>query len=196
MVEGEIDQAVVARLFRDTGVETAPAIIKGGKAKLLGDLEKYDQAALFQPCLVLVDLDHSHPCAPAALAAWLPKPAPMMNLRIAVREVESWLLADQAAIASFLGVDVARVARVANEPDALAHPKLTLVQLAGKSKRRDIRDDIPPRPGSGRTEGPGYMGAVLTFVRDQWNPRQASLKSDSMRRCMARVDALAVESIL
>lgn len=40
------------------------------------------------------------------------------------------------------------------------------------------------------------MGAVLTFVRDQWNPRQASLKSDSLRRCMARVDALAVESIL
>jgi len=57
---------------------------KNGKAHLRQRLNGYNQAAHFNPWLVLVDLDHEADCAPLFRAAWLPKPGPLMCFRVAV----------------------------------------------------------------------------------------------------------------
>jgi hypothetical protein len=36
-----------------------------------------------------------------SIADWLPQPAQLMCFRVAVRELESWLLADAEALAAF-----------------------------------------------------------------------------------------------
>ncbi len=65
-----------------------------------------------------------------------------------VRHVEAWLLADRERISAFLGVGTVKVPR---DPETLEDPTRTLVDLARQSRRRDIREDMVPRPGSGRS---------------------------------------------
>ena len=103
-VEGPTDEAVLRRVIEHHGATLGTVYGKAGKSALLRQLRGYNQAAGMQPWIVLVDLDHDADCAPPARARWLPQPAPNMLFRIAVREVESWLLADREALASFLGV--------------------------------------------------------------------------------------------
>lgn len=62
-----------------------------------------------------------------------------------------------------------------------------MVEMARRSRRRDIREDMVPRPGSGRTEGPAYTSRLIEFVADVdhgWRPDVAALSSDSMDRCL------------
>ncbi len=64
----------------------------------------------------------------------MPDPAPYMCFRVAVREVEAWLLADREQIARFLSI--AR-SRVPQSPETLDNPKQRLVELARHSRRRE-----------------------------------------------------------
>src|ERR1035441_9429449 len=73
------------------------------------------------------------PCVPEVLPRWLPAPSRLMRLRVAVRELESWLLADSERIAKFLGVAVAEIPA---DPDSVPDPKRLMVQLARSSRRR------------------------------------------------------------
>jgi hypothetical protein len=61
---------------------------------------------------------------------------------VAVREVEAWLLSDRANLVRFLSVPVSHVSRT---PELLDNPKSAMVELARRSRRRDIREDMVPR---------------------------------------------------
>jgi hypothetical protein len=104
-----------------------------------------------------------------------------MCFRIAVREVEAWLLADRDNIARFLGVAVSRVPR---NVETLENPKRELVDLVRGSRRREIREDMAPRPGSGREVGPAYASRLIEFAERLWAPQTASQQSDSLRRSL------------
>src|SRR5688500_2451144 len=107
-----------------------------------------------------------------------------------VREVEAWLLADQDHLAAFLGV--AR-SRVPANPEGLADPKRAMVDLARRSRRRDIQEDMVPRPNSGRIVGPGYTARMIEFITDRqggWRPDVAAGSSDSLRRCLNHLSRL------
>ena len=113
-----------------------------------------------------------------------------MCFRIAVREVEAWLLADRERIASFLGVSPARVPR---DPDGLDDPKLEMVNLARHSSRRVIRKEMTPRPGSGISIGPAYSLRLIEFASKPdvgWRPEVAAGHSRSLRRCVAALRTL------
>src|SRR5262249_40140468 len=138
--------------------------------------------------LVLVDLDQDATCAPEALRTWMPSPAPGMCLRIAVRAVESWILADHERLASFLAVSRGLIPR---DPDRLGAPKRQLVDLARQSRSGDIREDLVPRPGSGRAVGAAYASRLIEFVGKSWRPRTAAQRSDSLRRCLQGIRVLA-----
>jgi hypothetical protein len=190
-VEGLVDEAVLRRLLQD--VETIPGNIFGkyGKSFLRQNIRRYNQSACHFPWVVLVDLNHEADCAPALCEAWLPNPAPHMCLRVAVREVESWLLADRERLARFLGIAVTRLPR---DPEALEDPKRTVIALAAQSRRRDIREDMTPRPGSGRRVGPAYTSRLIEFVADRgsgWRPTVAAENADSLKRCLRRLKGLA-----
>jgi hypothetical protein len=183
-VEGLVDQAVMRRLLGEVGAEPGPVYGGNGKDHLLERLDGYNRAARFNPWLVLVDLDRDDDCPPPFRERWLPHPAPRMCFRVAVRAIEAWLLADRERCARFLGVTVSRIPL---EPESERDPKRVMVDLARHSRRRDIREDLVPRPGSGRAVGPAYTSRLMEFVESDWRPEVAANCSDSLRRCRQRL---------
>ncbi len=186
-VEGPIDEAVLRRVLGQMDAFLYPVHIANGKPELLRRLPGYNRAAHFAPWIVLVDLDHSAQCAPPARLTWLPDPAPLMHLRIAVRAVEAWLLADREAAADYLGVPLARLPL---DPELLDDPKQELVNLARRSRRREIREGLVPRPESGRQVGPTYTSHMIAYAQTAWRPEVAELTADSLRRLRLRLHEL------
>jgi hypothetical protein len=135
--------------------------------------------------LLLVDLDQTNERAPALRQEWLPNPAQRMCFRVAVRKVESWLLADREAIARFLGIQTSRVPAA---PDAEPDPAMVLMSLAARSTRREIRLDMVPAGGGRR--GAAYPSRLMEFASTDWNPSSAEACSESLRRCMRCVRQL------
>lgn len=184
-VEGVTDGAVVARLFAWLGIELGPVYGQRGKAHLDKHLPAYNSAARFAPWLVVRDLDTDFDCAPTLVHALLRAPAAFMRLRIAVREIEAWLLADRERIADFLRVALNRVPM---DADGIGNPKSLLVDLARHSRRRDIREDLVPTAGSRAKVGPGYPARMIEFARTTWRPQAAVRNSASLRRCVAALE--------
>lgn len=183
-VEGLVDEAVLRVLIRHVGAASGPIYGKRGKDYVLKNIRGYNNAATFAPWVVLVDLDQDLPCAPTLRDAWLPQRAQKMCFRVAVREVEAWIIADRARLARFLGVEVRSVPE---DAEAVADPKDVLVRLARRSRWKDIRQDMVPRPHSGRETGPAYNARLIEFVGDQakgWRPEVAAHACESLRRCL------------
>ena len=184
-IEGLVDEAVVRRLVTHVGATLGPVFGKEGKQFLRKRVRGYNQAARFSPWIVLVDLDHDEQCAPPLQTAWLPSRSRNMCFRVAVRSVEAWLLADRDRLSAFLGVAVSLIPR---QPEDELHPKQALVRVAMQSRRRDIRQDMSPRAGSGRVIGPAYTSRLIEFVSHRargWRPEVAARSSESLRRCLA-----------
>lgn len=189
-VEGILDEVVLSRLIESLGALSGSVYGKNGKSFLLEKLDAYNQAARFVPWVILVDLDHDADCAPPFLQSCLPNPAPYMCFRVAVREIEAWLLADRERLAKFLSVGVSRIN---HNPEILESPKLTMDEIARHSRRRDIRENMVPRAGSGRKIGPAYTSLLIEFARDPengWRPNVAAKSSDSLDRCIRRLKQL------
>lgn len=181
-VEGVVDEVVAARLIRHVGAIPGPAYGRKGKPHLHQQISGYNQAAQRAPWLVLVDLDQEADCAPPMRQVWIPAPAPMFCFRIAVRAIEAWLMADAEALASFIGVSRTRIPR---DPETIGNPKTELVNIAARSRRRAIREDMVPREGSGRAVGPAYPSRLIEFASEQWRPTEAAATSESVRRAIA-----------
>jgi len=189
-VEGLVDEAVVKRLIYEAGGNPGPVFGKNGKPHLKKHISGYNQAALLSPWLVLLDLNHEFDCAPPLKSSWLPKPSRNMCFRVAVREVEAWLLADRQRFASFFQVPLSTIS---TDPESIENPKELIVKLAGKSRSRAVRDDMVPRLGSGRTIGPAYPSRLIEFAIDfhnGWRPQRAARYSDSLTRCLNRLKEL------
>src|SRR5262249_51529700 len=103
--------------------------------------------------------------------------------RVAVREVESWVLADRHGFAEFLGISSVLIPA---EPDLEADPKQTLINLAKRSRRSAIKSSIVPRQGSTATQGPDYNDCLGDFVRNGWDSNAAKDRSPSLNRAWHR----------
>lgn len=180
-VEGLVDEAVIRRLIEHAGAISGPIYGRKGKAYLRQRIGGYNKAAYRSPWVVLVDLDWDAICAPLFRQSWLPNPAPYICFCVAVREIEAWLFADREKLAGFLSIPVSLVPR---NPEAVNEPKSTMVNLAKRSRRREVRQDMVPRPGSGRTVGPAYASRLIEFTKAQWRPDVAANYSDSLRHCL------------
>jgi hypothetical protein len=186
-VEGIVDGAVAKRLIVFSGGLASAVYGMNGKSYLRRQIDGYYEAARHTPWLVLVDLNHEFECAPLLQRDWLSQQSEYMCFRIAVREVETWLLADRGGIARFLGVGQELVSR---QPEKLEEPKRTMVNLASKSHRRAIREDMVPREGSGIALGPAYASRLIQFAARPWAPEKAMKGSDSLRRCVECLTSL------
>jgi hypothetical protein len=170
--------------------ELAP--LQGGNALMRARFGEYCRLATHYPTLILTDLD-AVPCAPELRGEWvkagkLREPLPQwMALCIAVREVEAWLLADSDRFADFLGV---RRSNVAAFPEDVADPKSHIVQLARTSRKKMVRQGVPPPRGSSAKVGLDYNAFLGQFARADWRPDLASANSPSLRRALDRVAAL------
>jgi hypothetical protein len=187
-VEGIVDEAVVRKLITYVHAKIGDVFGKKGKSYLRSKIAGYNNAARHMPWVILVDLDNDFDCAPRLRHAWLPMPAPRLCFRIAVREIEAWLLADRETIAQFLSI---ALSRVPFHPEELDDPKTIIVNLARVSRRRDIRQDMVPRPESGRQVGQAYSSRLIEFVSNHWRPDIASGQSISLQRAIGCLKALA-----
>lgn len=139
----------------------------------------FNNAAKGTPFLVLTDLDRAI-CAPILIKEWLSVPKHNNLLfRIAVRGIEAWILAHRTAFAGFLGV---HEKLIPINLDELNDPKKFLIELTGKSRKRELRKAIIPSPGSTAKIGPDYNGKLISFVMNKWNVREAIKYSPSLTR--------------
>jgi hypothetical protein len=185
-VEDELSGAVMSRLISFSGCNfTINRVFNAhGNVRLKNAMTKFRAASRVLPHIVLTDLDRC-PCPPELIDNWnanqLP---PQLLFRIAVREVEAWLMADRAGIAEFLHIDVSKVPHA---PEAEEDPKRTLINLARKSRKRRLSQEIVPEAGSTAKIGTLYNTHFVNFVNSRWDIGQARLCAPSLDRTLSRI---------
>ena len=182
-VEDLLSEVVLRKILQDSHKSFAVGrcFCQGGFGYLKKSIGGFNNAAKAAAFLVLTDLDKAE-CPPVLLREWLPHSRhPNLLFRVAVREVEAWLLAHREAIAKFLGV---RKDAIPAEADNIPDPKRVLISLAKKSKKRQLREAIVPRPGSTAKVGPDYNGQLAFFVEQFWDIAKAAENSPSLRRAV------------
>jgi len=186
-VEGIVDEAVVRKLVAHAGGSISAVYGKQGKPALRSKINGYNRAARYAAWVVLVDLDDEVACAPLMRDIWVPNPAPDLCFRIAVREVEAWLMADAQKLAGYLAV---KQGGIPKDPEQLPRPKDAMVTLARTSRRKNIYRDMVPGARSGRRVGPAYSSRMTEYVERYWRPDVAAERAGSLRgaiHCIRRL---------
>ncbi len=185
-VEDDLSEAVLRAILCQSNRNfiVGRCLKKQGSGYLKRNISGLNQAAQGSVYLVLTDLDRS-PCPLALMTNWLPQPKhPNLIFRVAVREVESWVLADRNAFAQFLGINVGQIPP---DLDAISDPKQLLINLARKSRKRKLKDAIIPASGSTAKVGKDYNGPLVQFVKQRWDARVASTQSRSLDRAVQAI---------
>jgi hypothetical protein len=99
--------------------------------------------------------------------------------RIAVREVESWLIADRHALASFLRIPKTNLSAY---PDSLNDPKVHLLGIIRAKGKRKMHHEM--LPGRNSRIGPEYNNVLCEFILKHWNPERAAKNSLSLCRAL------------
>lgn len=191
-----MDEVVLRALIRHVGAKAGGFYGKHGKQYLLKYMQAYVRAARMEPWVVLIDLDHDSDCPLPVRRNWLlrggvQKPLPQLCFRIAIREVEAWLLADRERMAAFLGVPARWITK---QPEALEDPKQEIICLVARSRLKRLKKEMLPRAGSFRDVGPAYNSRLIQFVMNNhngWRPEVAAQSSESLRRAIACLRRLA-----
>lgn len=186
-VEGYTDEAVWTRIIQTLGADTGLLQGKQGKKFILDNLTAFNSAAHFGAWFVLIDLDQDDDCAPELKIRELPHPARYMSFRVAVREVESWLLADRDRIAKCLRVPISLIPEL---PEDETNPKASIVNLAKSSRSEGLKADLVPSKSGMREVGPGYHRRMVEFAMDPhrgWRPNIAARVSPSLDKCISNL---------
>jgi hypothetical protein len=185
VVEGFTDEAIVRRLVESAGGEVGDVYGLRGKDYILTNISGYNSAARFAPWFVLIDMDADPRCVADYRDSTLAARSAMMMYRVAVRQVEAWLLADRIGCATFLGVPQGRIVA---QPEQLSDPKAEVVRLARRSRTARVRDALVPKERSGRPVGRGYATEIAQFASTTWNPVTAARAAPSLSRCIRRLE--------
>jgi len=188
--EDEITHQVMLKiyeLFKGNFTESR-AIHCHGKGKIKKQINAYNNAAQHGYYFVIVDLDNEYECAPSLIHDWLPLNKQMNNFlfRIAVHEVESWLLADRDNLATYFSISRELIPL---EPDNQIDPKHTIISLAKRSRKREIRENIVPID-SYASMGPGYNIQFQYFIKNVWNIASARKNSPSLDKTIKSLEKL------
>ena len=193
-VEDELSEHLLRAAITQTGRPMLVAAVHGRKG--CGYLKKmlpaFQKAARGLAWLVMTDLDLC-PCAPELIEDWFgcridhyaAHRHPNLIFRIAVRESESWVMADREAFADFLGIAARNIPA---ETDTIIDAKKCLLDLARMSRKRDLRNDLVPRLGDKRMIGPDYNGRLAGFVHSSWRASRAKTASPSFRRAFSALN--------
>lgn len=188
VTEDELSEAIGTRLLKD--FLSFPASIqplrKGGFGYIRSKMKNWCQLSHIHPVLIITDLDRSQ-CPFSLKKEWIGTATPSNDLifRVAVKEIESWLLADHDTIQMMLG----NKGQLPNQPDELNDPKQYLLELS-KSAPRDVRYDLIKQEGSICSQGLGYNRRLASVVHTHWNPVRAATRSPSLQKTIFRLQNL------
>jgi hypothetical protein len=184
--EDYLSEAVMTKLVSHfTGKYSIQNSYSGnGFGYLKSNIKGFNQASKSIPFFMLTDLDN-YTCPPELIDDWITFPLNQNFIfRIAVREVESWLMADIEGLSGFLKVSKTIFPK---EPEIEQDPKDRLIQIARRSRTRSIRDDIIPINKNAKI-GPNYNGRLIEFVSQKWSIENAKKRSISLSRALDKLE--------
>lgn len=135
--------------------------------------------------LIFTDLDTTE-CACDLIRDWFDIPqSDAVDLpsqcifRVAVREVESWIIADHTAWAKYIGISAVNFS---TQPDNLDDPKGHLLNIIRKKGTKKIHREMLPQGAT--SIGPRYNDVLCDFVENSWVPERAAKRSPSLERAL------------
>ncbi|MCL2479675.1 MAG: DUF4276 family protein, partial [Treponema sp.] len=159
-----------------------------GKGKIKKNINGFNNAAKNSYFFVITDLDNEYQCAPSLVQDWLSnKPVSQLLFRVAVHEIESWLLADRENLATFFSISKQIIPL---NPDNEVDPKRTLISLAKRSRKRDIREAIVPIDDYANI-GPEYNIKLQSYIQNTWNIGSARRNSPSLDGAIKSLEKIA-----
>uniref|UniRef100_UPI004056E392 hypothetical protein n=1 Tax=Candidatus Electronema sp. TaxID=2698783 RepID=UPI004056E392 len=187
--EDVLSEAAAEKLLTASGktVQIAQRLRRDGYGYLKTNLPKFNQvAANVMPVFLLTDLDAAQ-CVVDFIRDWRKglDLSERLLFRVAVREVEAWLMADRRTFANWLGISADLVPA---EPERLDDPKRELLRLVDRSKKRELKAMILPEKTSSRPIGLGYNTELTRYVRDCWNPQAAAASAPSLARALKKIE--------
>jgi hypothetical protein len=188
-IEDALSESILERLLAETGKSFSinTRYNRGGYGYLKRMTPGFNNASRTIPFIVLTDLD-ANECPASLLQDWLQHPKNQNFLfRVAIREVEAWLLADRKGFAKYLGISEVLVP---NDAERIPNAKEALIGLAARSRKRKLREAIVPAIRSTARIGPNYNGALQNFVKTHWDVETASNNANSLYRCLTRLSGL------
>jgi hypothetical protein len=189
-VEDVLSRAVLIRLIGEHPSELGIAniITPGGWGHLRKRVLPFAKASARNPAILLTDLD-DRPCAPGMVAEWrkdLTFDAPDLLIRVAEKEIESWVLADHVGARGFLGQPQLIIPP---NTDDIADPKAWMLN-ASRRGPRSLRDGFLRQEGNKLLPGLEYNPRLVSFVAQLWNPEAASANSPSLQRARRAIASL------
>ena len=184
-VEDRLSDAVATKILEKFGVEIVKRIGYQGKSYLERKTPELNRAANGITVFMLTDLDSPRDCPPRLIRSWVKGILnPGFCFRVAVMEIESWIMADRQAVAEFLSIPLNRIPRNTDEIDS---PKEFLVSLARRSRKKAIREALVPGPGANFSVGIEYNTLLSEFIREHWDLERAAAVSPSLKRTLNRL---------
>lgn len=160
--------------------------IKGGYGAIKSNCEaflKMTKSGIHS--FILTDLDKAE-CACSLIRRWFSIPdnndvilPPECIFRVAVKEVESWIIADHEAWGAFIGIPPANFS---TQPDQLDDPKGHILSVIRRKGRKKIHREMLPQ-GAAQI-GPRYNDILCDFVENLWEPERAAKRSPSLDRAL------------
>ena len=184
LVEGYTDEVFVRECYGQLGIPIATVYGKRGIDYIRAKANAFAVRGRYCPILILADfMDMKSVCPSEARHALVQVSEQHTLVRLAVRELEAWVLASRAELARFLRVPLTRVPE---NPDLVVDPKGTLVNLARSSSSSKIREMFVPRLDSSASVGIGYVEGLSAFMADYWDLDSARSSSESLSRFVTR----------
>jgi hypothetical protein len=186
VVEDALSLVVMAKLLAHTGrgYTVTRQLVERGFGNIRRSVAKYRTASHVLPHVVLTDLDQAV-CPPFLREQWGVATLPnSMLFRVAIREVEAWLLADRVGFSDFAGIPQNKISQA---PESLVDPKQTLLNLVRRSRNRRLAIELIPSQGSRVSIGPLYNERLSTYVRENWDVDAAMALAPSLKRTVDRL---------
>jgi hypothetical protein len=190
--EDALSEAVGERLISDFAsgrLAVSLRLRRNGFGYLKSRLGSFCEIAHRQPVILFTDLDKAE-CPMMLIQSWTQGVSLPNGLlfRVAVREIESWLLADHDAVIRLFGKKAA--GHLPIKPDNADDPKAALIALAVHAPR-DIRGAIVADKRAIASQGILYNTELCRFVKETWNPKRARKRSPSLNRAILRIEELS-----
>jgi len=187
--EDEVTHQVMLKIYDFFGCFSEYREIPcNGKGKIKKQISAYNNAAQYGYYFVITDLDDDFKCAPLLIKDWLPAQySSQLLFRVAVHEIESWLLADRKNFAAFFSISHDLIPL---EPDKETDPKRIVISLARKSRKKEIRESIVPIDDF-VSNGPGYNIQFQNFIQKYWDINAARKNSSSLDKAIILLDKIA-----
>jgi hypothetical protein len=183
--EDRLTEAVIDRLLGEKANKVDARIHGRGFGNLKRKIPQLNKTGKSIPVLLITDLD-SEICPKTLIKKWMggKKQNPNFIFRVAVKEIESWILADKENFAAFIDVPISRMSF---DVETIVDVKSKLFSIVKHSKNREIKQAILPAKGMTAPIGAGYNDCLIGFVYSNWNIQNAAKNARSLKRAIEKL---------